>query len=58
MFTQKWLFSADKFTGKHKLFFDETFWFVNVEPCTSKQKLSFLEKWRFLLILEGQEKLS
>ena len=42
--TQKYLFSVDSFTRKGKLFFDETFWYVNDKPCISKKKLSYL-KW-------------
>ena len=37
-------------TLKHKLFFDETLWYVNDKPCISKQNFSFLKKrqqlWR------------
>ena len=41
-------FSVDSFTRKHRLFFDETFWYINDKPCISKQRLSNLRKIYFL----------
>ena len=38
-------YSVDSFTRKRKLFVDETSWFINDKPYTTKQKLSYLKKY-------------